>query len=138
MAAAMMNTPAPVNTGRQRAPSHSSSGNRSVAGTIINQGPVNQAKANPFVTANATSASVPSINSRLVGVLRTAAASPINRGATVIMPSTSDANQICQTLRNAAVEGPKRLIAHAAPTAIVAVATVAATKNVSTPRRLSS
>src|SRR5215510_3014523 len=137
MAAAMMNTPAAVNTGRQRAPSHSSSGNRSVAGTIINQGRVNQANTNPFVTVSATSASVASINSRLVGVLRMAAASPINRGATVTMQSTSDANHTCQTLRNAAVEGPKRLIAHAAPTATVAVPTMAATKNVSTLRRLS-
>src|SRR5262245_13178069 len=130
-----MNTPAEANTGRQRAASHSSSGNSMATGNF--QGAGGRETKIPVIAATAASAATPSKNSRRGGGSRTTEASPITSGATVRMPRRSDANQTCQTLKNGAVEGPKMPIAHAAPTAAVAVATPAATKNPSTRGRLS-
>ena len=135
MAAQIVNTAPAANTGRQREPSQSSSGNKNAAGAISDQDPVNRAKAKPFATDTMTTATVPSSNSRHDGGSRTAAATPIRSGATVMTPSASDANQTSHTSRNDAVEGPKSFIAPEAPRAAIAVATVAAAKKPSTRRR---
>src|SRR5215469_5921718 len=136
MATAMINTPAAENTGGQRTPSHSSAGNSTVAGAIIDQGPVNTVNANPFATVSTTSAKLPSASSRHFGGSCASAAIPISSGATVSMPKAPDANRTSHTLKNAATEGPKRLIA-AAPTAAVPVAATVAAKNPNMRRRLS-
>ena len=117
--------------------SQSSSGNKKAAGAIRDQDPVSRANANPLATDTMATANVPSSSSRHDGASRTAAATPISSGATVMTPSASDANQTSHTSRNSAVEGPKSFIAPEAPRAAVAVATAAATRNPSTRRRLS-
>src|SRR5262245_59527557 len=136
MTAATTNTAAAANTGRQRAPSHSSSGNRTVTDAMLAQGPDIRAKANWLVAASNTSASVPSMSSRHDGPSRIAAVNPINSGATVMMPSASDTNHSHQTLSIGAAEGPNSLIATAAATAAAAVATAPAAKNPNTWCRL--
>ena len=57
-----------------------------------------------LVTVIAASAKAPSRLSFGGGGSRTAAATPISSGATVTMPSASDANQCCQMVRLGAVE----------------------------------
>src|SRR5262245_27336447 len=136
MIAATTNTAAAANTGRQRAPSHSSSGNRTVTDAIVAQGPDITAKAKWLVAASTTSTSVPSKISRHDGTSRAAAASSINSGATVMMPSASDTNQSDQTASAGAAEGPNSLIATAAGTAAVALATAADANRPNTLRRL--
>src|SRR5262245_8551449 len=137
MTAAITNTAPAANTGRQRAPSHSSSGNRTVTDAIVAQGPDIRAKAKWLIAHSTTSASAPSMSSRHDGTSRAAAATPINIGATVMMPSASDTNQSHQTLSAGAAEGPNRFIATAAGTAAAALATAADANRPNTLRRLS-
>ena len=52
----------------------------------------------PLTKASAATAKVPSTNSLSDGRSREAEASSISNGATVIIPSPSDANQCCQVV----------------------------------------
>ena len=52
----------------------------------------------PLTRASAATAKAPSTNSLSDGRSREAAASPISSGATVMIPSPSDANQCCQVV----------------------------------------
>src|SRR5262245_29821049 len=134
MGAATANAAAAANTGRQRELSQSNNGMRNMAGAINDQGPLSTTEAITFAEATTMTARVPSSNSGHAGGSRTAAATPISSGATVIMPSASDANQTCQTSRKSAVEGPSSFIAPAAPMAAIAVAIIATTKKPTTRR----
>src|SRR5262245_61931444 len=137
MPVATVNAAAAENTGRQRALSQSNSGKRKTEGVISDQGPVSRANVSTLATATATIARVPSRNSRHNGGSRTAAATPMRSGATVMMPSASDANQTSQTSKNPAVAGPTSFMAPAAPMADAAVAILAAAKKPATRHRLS-
>jgi hypothetical protein len=55
------------------------------------------------ITDNAKSAPTPSMISWRGGGSRTASARPITTGATVIMPTASDANQCCQVVQIGAI-----------------------------------
>src|SRR5262245_10197802 len=137
MPAAIEKTAAAAKTGRQRAPSQSSSGKRKLAGSINEEDPARRAKANPLVTAVTATATLPSSSSRQDGRSRAAATTPIKSGATVTAPSTSAANQTFQTSRKLALAGTNSCIAPEATVAAAAVATLTAAKNPRTPRRLS-
>src|SRR4030081_496167 len=90
---ATMNAAAAANTGRQRAASHSNSGNSRAIGTKVAHDSRGRKILIALVAVIATSAMAPSMASLCGGGSRTAAATPINSGATVTMPSASDANQ---------------------------------------------
>src|SRR5215469_4066025 len=95
---------AAAKTGRQRAETHRSTGNRRAIGTTVAQGSLGRKITSPLIIAITTSARVPSMSSPRGGGSRALAASPIKSGATVIMPSASDANQCCQMVKIGAVE----------------------------------
>src|SRR5262245_51223221 len=136
-AAVIVKAAAPANTGRHLETSQSNRGNRNITGAMSDREPVRMANVNPYTTVKAPTANVPSRTSRNGGGSRTAAATPISRGATDMMPSASDANQTTQMSRNDAVEGPTRFMAPAAPAAAIAVAPAAAANKLSTRIRLS-
>src|SRR5262249_18192347 len=100
----IMNTAAAANTGRQRAVSQKSNGSGEASGRIVAQWLVG--KANPTMVAalRATSAIAASANSTAFGRSRTARMSPMTNGATVTMPSASDANQWYHVVKTVAVE----------------------------------
>src|SRR5262245_14256764 len=92
----MLSTAAAANTGRQREPSQSRSGNSKVAGATSAQGPESSARENPLNTVMLRTANEPSISSRNDGGSRTTAPSPTKSGATVMMPRASEANHARQ------------------------------------------
>jgi hypothetical protein len=72
------------------------------------------------------------------GGSRTASARPITGGATIMMPTTSEANQCSQVVQIGAVGVWNNLTATVPPMAEAAVATTAAANSLSTLRSLSS
>src|SRR5580704_12875159 len=104
MVKATMNAAAEEKTGRQRAASHSNSGNNRATGTTVAQGSRGMKITMPLIAASTASATPPSLSSLLGGGSRAAEASPMSSGATATMPSMSDANQCCQMVRVGAVE----------------------------------
>src|SRR4051812_34621806 len=101
---ATTNAAAAANAGRQRAASHSSRGNTKARGTTVANDTSGRKIASVLVTVIAASATAPSKVSFCGGGSRTTAAMPISSGATVKMPSASDANQCCQIVRVDVVE----------------------------------
>src|SRR6266853_4751528 len=98
-----MNAPAAASTGRQRAASHSRIGNSRATGTIVCHGFGGSETMMTVIAANATSATTPSMISLRGGGSRTAWARPMTSGATVMMPTASDANQCSQVVQIGAV-----------------------------------
>src|SRR5713226_7438882 len=99
-----MNAAAAANTGWQRAVSHSRIGSSRAAGrTVCHGSGGSKTMMTVITTANATSATTPSKISLRGGGSRRALARPIASGATVMMPTASDANQCCQVVQSGAV-----------------------------------
>src|SRR5262249_39932517 len=121
-----MNAAAAANPGRQRAATHSRIGNSKATGIIVCHGFGGSETMMTVITPNAMSAAIPSRISFRGGGSRQAAATPITSGATVMMPTASDANQCCQVVQIGAVELWNNLKATAPPTPEAAVATTAA------------
>src|SRR5216684_1316553 len=103
IASETMNAPAAANTGRQRAASHSRIGNSRVTGTIVCHGFGGSETMMTVIAANATSATTPSMISLRGGGSRTAWARPMTSGATVMMPTASEANQCSQVVQSGVV-----------------------------------
>ena len=101
---ATTNAAAPANTGWQRAASHSTSGNSNANGTTDANDTRGRKMTSVLVNDIAANAAAPSKISFGGGGLRTASAIPISSGATVTIPSASDANQCCQMVKLGAVE----------------------------------
>src|SRR5215470_4142915 len=87
-----MNAAAAAKTGRQRAASHSSGANNNATGPMVAKGSQRRKMANPLTRARAATANAPSTSSLNDGRSREAEASSISNGATVMIPSPSDAN----------------------------------------------
>src|SRR6266481_8005577 len=94
-----MNAAAATNPGRQRAASHSRIGNSRATGTIVCHGFGGIETMITVSAANPASAATPSMISWRGGGSRTASARPMTSGATVMMPTASDANQCCQVVQ---------------------------------------
>src|SRR5215471_10163736 len=131
-----MNAAAAANTGRQRAASHSRIGNSRATGTTVSHGSGGSETMMIVITANAISATTPSMISLRGGGSRKASATPITSGATVMMPTASDANQCCQVVQIGAVGLWNNLYATVPPIPEAAVATTAAASRPSTLRSL--
>src|SRR5260370_31438804 len=101
---ATMKTAAAEKTGRQRAASQSNSGNSAVTDTTIVQVSRCRNMISPLIAVSVTSATTPSMRSPRGDGSRVAEARPANSGATVTMPSASEANQWYQVVRTDAVE----------------------------------
>src|SRR5438552_11999572 len=99
-----MNAAAAAKTGRQRAASHNSGANNAATGPTVANSSDRRKIVSPLTSASAATANAPSTSSVSDGRSREAAASSISNGATVIMPSPSDANQCCQVVSIDAVE----------------------------------
>ena len=93
-----MNAAAAAKAGRQRAASHSSGANNTATGPTLAKSSDCRKMASPLTSANAATVSAPSTSSLSGGRSREAEASSISNGATVIIPSPSDANQCCQVV----------------------------------------
>src|SRR5580692_7011577 len=91
-----INAAAAAKTGRQRAASHNSGANNTATGPTVANSSDRRKMANPLTSARAATANAPSTSSLRGGRSREAEASSISNGATVIIPSPSDANQCCQ------------------------------------------
>jgi|ERR1700686_2211848 hypothetical protein len=91
-----MNAAAAAKTGWQRAASHSSGANITATGPTVAKSSDCRKIANPLTRASAATARAPSTSSLSDGRSREAQPSSISNGATVIIPSPSDANQCCQ------------------------------------------
>ena len=100
------NAPAAENAGRSRAASHAKTGNNQVIGSSVTQSSRGSEMMSPVIKARATSAHVPSMTSLRGDGRRTTAASPTTSGATVMIPTKSDANQCCQ-LSSIGADGPR-------------------------------
>src|SRR6267154_5086319 len=99
-----MNAAAAVNTAWQRAVSHSRIGSSRAAGrTVCHASGGSETMMTAITAANATSATTPSRISLRGGGSRRALARPITSGATMMMPTASDANQWCQVVQIGAV-----------------------------------
>src|SRR5262249_44802278 len=98
------NAAAEVKTGRQRAASHSTSGNSTPIGTRVFQGSGGSDMTIPVIAATTASAMPPSMISLCGGGSRMAAPIRTPSGATVLTPSASDANQCSQVVRIGASE----------------------------------
>src|SRR5258708_35755469 len=98
-----MSTAAAANAGWQRAAIHSRNGNSKAAGIAGSHDSGGSETVMAFITANTTSATMPSMISLGGGRLRRALAKPIISGATVTMPTASEANQCPQMVQNGAV-----------------------------------
>src|SRR4051812_26913672 len=101
---AMMNAAAAANIGWQRAASHSNSGNSTAIGTTVAHDSRGKNTPSALIAVITTSNEAPSTASFGDGGLRVAAPIPISSGATVRMPSASDANQCSQVVKIGAVE----------------------------------
>src|SRR6266436_152237 len=93
-----MNAADAAKTGRQRAASHSSGANNTATGPTVAKSSDRRKMASPLTRASAATAKAPSTNSLSGGRSREAETSSISNGATVIIPSPSDANQCCQVV----------------------------------------
>src|SRR5262245_38353320 len=82
-----------------------------------------------LAAASTTTAKKPSTNSGDRGRASAELMSPITKGATATIPSTSDVNQPRQTIGKGVEDGPSALIARVARVAAIAVATHAADNN---------
>ena len=105
-----MNAAAAANTGWQRAASHSNSGNSKAIGTTVAH--ATRGRKTTSALSHRYRQRVPGQPSTASfggGGLRTAAPIPISSGATVTMPSASDANQCCQMVKLGAVENVEQL-----------------------------
>src|SRR6267154_5439601 len=131
-----MNAAAAANPGRQRAASHSRIGNSSATGIIVCHGFGGSETMITVSATNPASAATPSMISLRGGGSRTASARPITSGATVMMPTTSDANQCPHVVQIGAVGLCNNLKATAAPTPEAAVATTVDASSPSTLRSL--
>src|SRR5215469_6702057 len=98
----MINAAAAAKTGRQRAASQSSGANNTATGPTFAKSSDCRKMASPLARASATTAKAPSTSSLNGGRSREAEASSIISGATVIIPSPSDANQ-CRQVVNTGV-----------------------------------
>src|ERR1700721_719324 len=94
-----INAAAAAKTGRQRAASHSSGANNTATGPTVAKSSDCMEMASPLTRASAATAKAPSTNSVSEGRSCEAAASSISNGATVIIPSPSDANQCSQVVK---------------------------------------
>src|SRR5580704_7936177 len=130
------NVPAAAKIGRQRAASHINIGNSQVTGTTASQRLCGSQIIIPVITASATSTAAPSTSSLRGGGCRRAAANPITNGATVTMPTASDANQCCQVVRIGASGLWNNQYAKVPPTPETAVPIMAAATSPSTWRSL--
>src|SRR6266404_3195951 len=92
-----------ANTGWQRDASHSRIGNRMATEATGSHGSGGTEAMTSVITANAASATTPSIISLRCGGARRVSARPIISGATVMMPMEPDANQCCQVVQIGAV-----------------------------------
>src|SRR6266852_7839359 len=129
-----MNAAAAANTGWQRAVIHSRIGNSRATGSIVSHGSGGSETMVTVNTANATSATTPSRISLAGGGSRRALARLITSGATVTMPTASDANQCCQMLQIGAVGLWNNLEPTVPPIPEAAVATTAAASSPNTLR----
>src|SRR6266446_2945305 len=93
-----MNAAAAAKTGRQRAASHNSGANKTATGPTVAKSSDRRKMASPLARASAATATAPSTSSLSDGRSREAEASSISNGATVIIPSPSDANQCCHVV----------------------------------------
>src|SRR3984893_15619210 len=94
-----MNAAAAAKTGRQRAASHNSGGNKPATGpTLANRSDCRKI-ASTLPSASATTVKAPSTSSLQGGRSREAEASSISNGATVMIPRPSEANQCCQVVK---------------------------------------
>src|SRR5580704_8163124 len=93
-----MNAAAAAKTGWQRAASHNSGANSTATGPTVAKSSDRRKMANPLTRASAATVKVPSTSSLSDGRSREAEASSTSNGATVIIPSPSDANQCCQVV----------------------------------------
>ena len=98
IASATTNAAAAANTGWQRAEIHSNTGNRVIGSTVAHDALGSKIEI-ALITVIAASAPAPSVNSFGDGGTRMDAATPISSGATVAIPSESDATQCCQVIR---------------------------------------
>src|SRR6476469_7364766 len=98
-----MKAAAAAKTGRQRAASHSSGANNTATGPTVAKMSDRRKMASPLTSASATTAKAPATSSLSGGGSREAEASSISIGATVIIPSPSDANQCCQIVNTGVV-----------------------------------
>src|SRR5262245_2206402 len=103
IASETMNTAAAANAGRQRTASHNKIGNSKAIGRTVFHGSSGSKTMIAVIAANATSAAAPSTISLRGGGSRTASASPMTSGATVVMPTMSDANQCCHVVPTGAI-----------------------------------
>src|SRR5258706_13459704 len=132
-----MNTAAAANTGWQRAAIHNRNGNNRAGGSAGSHDSGGRKTVMAFITANTTSATMPSMISLGGGGLRRALAKPIISGATVMMPTASEANQSPQMVQSGAVGLWNNLKAIVPPIPETAVATTAAASSPTTLRSLS-
>ena len=121
-----MKTAADMKAGRHRAESHNSSGNNSSIGIRFPQGLGSKKITAAIPAATTMSAVMPSRISRRGGNTRTTDASPMIKGATVMMPIPSDANQFFQVMKNGTSGLWNSLYPMAPPTPEAAVAIIAA------------
>src|SRR5713101_6014527 len=130
-------TAAAANPGRQRTASHSRIGNSKAIGRTVFHGSGGSKTMMTVIAANTMSATTPSTISLRGGGSRKDSARPITSGATVMMPTESDANQCCQVVQIGAAGLWNNLKATVPPTPEAAVATTAAASSPSTLRSLS-
>src|ERR1044072_6696865 len=90
---ATMNAAAAAKAGLQRAVIHNKSGKSNAVGTTATHSSRGNKTMSPLVMVSITHTTPPSKTSFRGGGSRAADASPIRSGATVMMPSASDANQ---------------------------------------------
>src|SRR6266446_9767843 len=126
IASEAMNTAAVANPGLQRTASHSRIGNSKAIGRTVFHGSGGSKTTMTVIAPNTTSATTPSMISLRGGGSRTASARPMTIGATVMMPTASDANQCCQVVQTGAVGVWNNLKATVPPIPEAAVATTAA------------
>src|SRR5260221_10638862 len=89
--------------GRKRAASHNSGANNTATGPTVAKSSDRRKIASPLTSASAATAKTPSTSSLTGGRSREAEASSISNGATVIIPSPSDANQCSQIVNTGLV-----------------------------------
>src|SRR5215471_20013068 len=98
-----MNAPAAAHAVAQRAAIHSMIGNSRATGTIVSHGSGGSETMMIVIAANDDSATTPSTILLRGGGARKTSVTPITNGATVMMPTASDANQCRQVVHIDAV-----------------------------------
>src|SRR5271157_4739764 len=93
-----MNAAAAAKTGRKRAASHNSGANNKATGPTVAKSSDRRKMTSPLTRASAATAKAPSMSSLRDGGSREDETSSISNGATVIIPSPSDASQCCQVV----------------------------------------